>query len=149
MHQNYNWFNHKSSILHHWLMAQLVEHQIQELKILRGRGFGSLRELCSKNGIFFYKLRTKISLSPEQRLACLQTNSPQQSCKSIAAIVGVIYYVCKSIATVVDDIYQACKTNYENRSYILTKKIIDIIHKTTKEIISSTRHKNTNNKFIA
>ena len=74
MHQNYNWFNHKSSILHHWLMAQLVEHQILELNILRGCGFESLWELCSKNGIFFYKLRTKIALSPEQRLACLQTN---------------------------------------------------------------------------
>ena len=73
MHQNYNWFNHKSSILHHWLMAQLVEHQIQKLKILRGRGFGSLWELCSKNGNFFYKLRTKIALSPEQRLACQRT----------------------------------------------------------------------------
>ena len=59
MYQNYNWFNHKSSFLHHWLMAQLVEHQIPELKILRGCGFGSLQELCSKNVNFFYKLRTK------------------------------------------------------------------------------------------
>ena len=64
-------------------------------------------ELCSKVAKFFLLIededfsesRTKIGLSVDK------FTTPQQTCKSIAAIVGVIYYVCKSIAAIVDDIY--------------------------------------------
>ena len=103
----------------HWSHSSLEEHRTANMVI-----WVRVRPMPKIGNGFFYKLRTKISLSPEQRLACLQTNSPQQTCKSIAAIVGVIYYGCKSVAAIVDDIYQVCKTNYEDRSYILTKKII-------------------------
>ena len=62
-------------------------------------------ELCSKVAKFFLLIededfsesRTKIGLSVNKKT--------QQTCKSIAAIVGVIYYVCKSIVAIVDDIY--------------------------------------------
>ena len=61
---------------------------------------------------FFYKLRTKISLSPEQRFPCLLTKS-QQTCKRIGAIVDVTYYGCKEIARILD-------TNKEdNKNYIV------------------------------
>ena len=79
--------------------------------------------------VFFYnwgqryssKSTTKIGLSVDKY-------SPQQSCKTITAIVDVFYYGCNSMAAIVDGIYYGCKTKYVEKCVKHGIKIISITY---------------------